>query len=148
VEIRTVVDTGASGRATLMSGPARGTMPSPVALPMPSPGASRRSAEPLARCAPSRTRAQVIGRTLWVTPFDVDERWPCREFVNQSVRDEGLPVWTAQNRNENIDVVLWYAVGIHHITRVEDRPVMPVDRVWFWLTPFGFFDRNPALDVP
>jgi primary-amine oxidase len=38
--------------------------------------------------------------------------------------------------------------GIHHITRPEDWPVMPVDVVSFWLKPFGFFDRNPALDVP
>jgi primary-amine oxidase len=26
--------------------------------------------------------------------------------------------------------------------------VMPADIVSFWLKPFGFFDRNPALDVP
>jgi primary-amine oxidase len=26
--------------------------------------------------------------------------------------------------------------------------VMPVDTVSFWLKPAGFFDRNPALDVP
>jgi primary-amine oxidase len=26
--------------------------------------------------------------------------------------------------------------------------VMPTDAVSFWLKPFGFFDRNPALDVP
>jgi primary-amine oxidase len=25
---------------------------------------------------------------------------------------------------------------------------MPTDAVSFWLKPFGFFDRNPALDVP
>ena len=37
--------------------------------------------------------------------------------------------------------------GIHHITRPEDWPVMPVDVVSFWLKAFGFFDRNPALDV-
>jgi primary-amine oxidase len=24
---------------------------------------------------------------------------------------------------------------------------MPVDVVSFWLKPFGFFDRNPSLDV-
>jgi len=92
--------------------------------------------------------AQVIGHTLWVTPFDAEERWPCGEFVNQSVTDLGLPSWTAANRPiENTDVVLWYVFGIHHITRVEDWPVMPVDTASFWLKPFGFFDRNPALDV-
>jgi primary-amine oxidase len=25
---------------------------------------------------------------------------------------------------------------------------MSVDTVSFWLKPVGFFDRNPALDVP
>jgi primary-amine oxidase len=25
---------------------------------------------------------------------------------------------------------------------------MPADVVSFWLKPFGFFDRNPSLDVP
>ena len=41
-------------------------------------------------------------------------------------------------------MVLWYVFGIHHITRLEDWPVMPVDTVSFWLKPFGFFDRNPV----
>ena len=30
----------------------------------------------------------------------------------------------------------------------EDGPVMPVDYTGFTLKPVGFFDRNPALDVP
>ncbi|MGZ4178110.1 MAG: primary-amine oxidase, partial [Solirubrobacteraceae bacterium] len=83
--------------------------------------------------SPVFQRAQVMGHTLWVTPFDRDERWPCGEFVVQSEQDSGLPVWTAQNRSiENTDVVLWYVFGIHHITRPEDWPVMPVDTVSFW----------------
>ncbi|MFT4042792.1 MAG: primary-amine oxidase [Gordonia sp. (in: high G+C Gram-positive bacteria)] len=93
-------------------------------------------------------RATVIGHTLWVTPNNPDERWPAGEFVNQSERDTGLAEWTKANRSiENTDVVLWYTFGIHHITRPEDWPVMPADIVSFWLKPFGFFDRNPALDV-
>ncbi|MBX5446518.1 hypothetical protein, partial [Sphaerobacter sp.] len=32
--------------------------------------------------------------------------------------------------------------------RLEDWPVMPVQYVGFLLQPFGFFDANPALDVP
>jgi primary-amine oxidase len=101
------------------------------------------------RASPPFQRAEVIGHTLWVTPYDPGERWPCGDFPNLSSRDEGLPVWTARDRPiENTDVVLWYVFGIHHITRPEDWPVMPVDTVSFWLKPFGFFDRNPALDVP
>jgi primary-amine oxidase len=44
--------------------------------------------------------------------------------------------------------VLWHVFGIHHVPRPEDWPVMPVDVFSFELKPVGFFDRNPALDVP
>ncbi|ROZ98815.1 primary-amine oxidase [Gordonia sp. OPL2] len=98
--------------------------------------------------SPIFRRATVIGHTLWVTPNRADERWPAGEFVNQSDHDTGLGEWTKADRSiSNTDVVLWYTFGIHHITRPEDWPVMPVDTVSFWLKPFGFFDRNPALDV-
>ncbi len=100
--------------------------------------------------SPVLERAHVIGHTLWVTPPNrPDERWPAGQFVNQSLRDTGLGRWTEADRSiDNTDVVLWYVFGIHHITRPEDWPVMPVDVVSFWLKPFGFFDRNPpALDV-
>ena len=103
----------------------------------------------LSPSSPAFQRAEVIGHTLWVTPYHPDERWPCGDFPNLSLRDTGLPAWTAADRPiENTDVVLWYVFGIHHITRPEDWPVMPTDAVSFWLKPFGFFDRNPALDVP
>jgi primary-amine oxidase len=99
--------------------------------------------------SPAYRRAEVIGHTLWVTPYHQDERWPCGDFPVQSEHDEGLAVWTTADRSiENTDVVLWYVFGIHHITRPEDWPVMPSDIVSFWLKPLGFFDRNPALDVP
>jgi primary-amine oxidase len=98
--------------------------------------------------SPVLQRANVIGHTLWVTPNHPDERWPAGEFVNQSTTDTGLGEWTKADRSiENTDIVLWYVFGLHHITRPEDWPVMPVDVVSFWLKPYGFFDRNPALDV-
>jgi primary-amine oxidase len=99
--------------------------------------------------SPVFRRAQAIGHSLWVTPYAEDERWPCGEFPVQSEEDSGLPDWTAADRPiEDTDVVLWYVFGIHHITRPEEWPVMAVDTVSFWLKPVGFFDRNPALDVP
>jgi primary-amine oxidase len=60
-----------------------------------------------------------------------------------------LPRWTAQDRNiAGTDVVVWYSFGVTHFVRPEDWPVMPVEYAGFTLMPFGFFDRNPALDVP
>ena len=99
--------------------------------------------------SPAFQRAEVIAHSLWVTPYAAAERWPCGEFPNLSAADHGLPVWTTHDRPiEDTDVVLWHVFGLHHITRPEDWPVMPVDRTSFWLKPWGFFDRNPALDVP
>ena len=99
--------------------------------------------------SPAKQRAEVIGHTLWVTPYTPAERWPCGEFPNQSAEDYGLPAWTARDRPvEDTDVVLWYVFGLHHLTRPEDWPVMPADRTSFWLKPWGFFDRNAALNLP
>ena len=45
-------------------------------------------------------------------------------------------------------MVLWYTFGHTHIPRPEDYPVMPTAYIGFMLKPNGFFDRNPANDVP
>lgn len=44
-------------------------------------------------------------------------------------------------------LVVWYSMAYHHVPRPEDWSVMPVDQLGFALKPFGFFERNPALDV-
>jgi len=44
--------------------------------------------------------------------------------------------------------VLWHTFTAHHVVRPEDWPVMPVTTVGFQLRADGFFDGNPALDVP
>ncbi len=99
--------------------------------------------------APPFLRAPVIGRTLWVSRHHDDEKWPCGTYPTQSLADDGLTRWISDDEPLiNTDVVLWYVFGIHHLTRPEEWPVMPVDTVSFWLKPFGFFDRNPCLDVP
>ena len=48
--------------------------------------------------SPAFQRAEVIGHTLWVTPYEPAERWPCGEFPNLSAADHGLPAWTARDR--------------------------------------------------
>ena len=93
-------------------------------------------------------RAAFATRHLWVTPYRPDERFPAGDYPNQHPGGAGLPAWTKADRPiEDTDVVLWYTLGSHHITRPEDWPVMPAERAGFMLKPAGFFDRNPALDV-
>ncbi|MDR2986578.1 MAG: primary-amine oxidase [Nocardiopsaceae bacterium] len=94
-------------------------------------------------------RARFMTKHLWVTPFAADERFPTGEYPNQHEGEAGLPEWTKADRSvENTDIVLWYTLGSHHIPRPEDWPVMPVERAGFALKPVGFFDQNPALDMP
>ncbi|MDN5771646.1 MAG: primary-amine oxidase, partial [Microlunatus sp.] len=108
--------------------------------------------------SPIFQRASVIGHQLWVTAQDDKERWPAGDYPTQSESDltagpephqQGIRRWIADDAPlEGTDVVLWYVFGIHHITRVEDWPIMPSDTISFWLKPFGFFDANPAMDAP
>jgi primary-amine oxidase len=95
-------------------------------------------------------RAGFATRNLWVTPFSAEERYPAGEYPNQSTGpDDGLPAWTARDRNiVDEDLIVWYTFGMHHVVRLEDWPVMPRQHVGFMLQPFGFFDRNPTLDLP
>ncbi|MEY2405467.1 MAG: primary-amine oxidase, partial [Acidimicrobiaceae bacterium] len=86
---------------------------------------------------------------LWVTPYRPDERRAAGDHPNQSGGGDGLPAWTEADRDlTGTDVVLWYTFGVTHIPRPEDWPVMNVEYAGFHLVPVGFFDRNPALDVP
>jgi primary-amine oxidase len=93
-------------------------------------------------------RAGFARHNLWVTPYGPDERRAAGEFPNQHEGGDGLPRWTAADRSiAETDVVLWYTFGVTHFVRPEDWPVMPVEYTGFLLSPVGFFDRNPALDV-
>jgi primary-amine oxidase len=93
-------------------------------------------------------RAGFARHNLWVTPYRRDERRAAGEYPNQHAGGDGLPRWTAADRAiDDTDVVLWYTFGVTHFVRPEDWPVMPVEYTGFLLSPVGFFDRNPALDV-
>ncbi|HJU48326.1 MAG TPA: primary-amine oxidase [Gaiellaceae bacterium] len=94
-------------------------------------------------------RAGFAFKHVWVTRYDPGERYAAGEYPNQNRGPDGLPRWIEQDRSiENEDVVVWYSFGLHHLPRPEDWPVMPVHHLGFKLKPFGFFDENPALDVP
>lgn len=94
-------------------------------------------------------RATFATKHLWGTAFDAAERFPAGDYPNAHAGGAGLPAWTAADRNlENTDIVLWHVFGPTHIPRPEDWPIMPVDYSGFMFKPYGFLDRNPALDLP
>jgi len=93
-------------------------------------------------------RAAFGTKHLWVTPFAADELRAAGDFPNQHPGGDGLPRWTAADRPVvDTDIVVWHTVGVTHFCRPEDFPVMPVEYTGFTLKPFGFFDRNPAIDL-
>ncbi|MHA6630995.1 primary-amine oxidase [Pseudonocardia sichuanensis] len=94
-------------------------------------------------------RATFATNHLWVTRYDAAQRYPAGDFVNQNPGGAGLPAWVQADREiDGEDIVVWHTFGTTHFPRPEDWPVMPVDYTGFTLKPVGFFDRNPALDVP
>ena len=96
-----------------------------------------------------RRRAGFMDAHLWVTAFDADELHAAGWYPNQNPGPDGLPVWQQQDRHlDGADLVLWYTANLHHLPRPEDFPIQPVVRIGFELVPFGFFDCNPALNVP
>jgi primary-amine oxidase len=96
-----------------------------------------------------RKRAPFLEAHIFVTPYRAGETYAGGDYPNQSRGGDGLARWTKDNRGiANTDVVLWYTLGVTHNPRPEDWPVMPVHAAGFRLVPWGFFDRNPAMDLP
>jgi primary-amine oxidase len=98
---------------------------------------------------PARQQAGFLDHQVWVTRYKPGETHAAGDYPNQGRSGDGLTRYVSDNEKlVGQDVVLWYTFGITHITRPEEWPVMPVARGGFRLVPDGFFDRNPALDVP
>lgn len=95
-------------------------------------------------------RAGFAKHNIWVTPTSADERFPAGDHVTQSgPNDQGLPTWTLADRPlVDVDLTVWHTFGLTHSARPEDYPVMPVEYARCTWVPFGFFDQNPALDLP
>jgi primary-amine oxidase len=92
-------------------------------------------------------RAGFARHTLWVTPFQADERFPAGAYPYQNAEPGGLPTWSQDRPLDGEDVVLWYTIGVTHFVRPEDWPIMPMTKAGLALQPVGFFDRNPTLDI-
>ena len=95
------------------------------------------------------TRGKFTLHDLWVTRTNPAQRWPAGDYVNQSGPNQGLPQWIASDESiADTRITVWHTFGHHHIPRPEDFPVQPAVSCGFKLQPYGFFDRNPTLDVP
>ncbi|ETX29902.1 tyramine oxidase [Roseivivax isoporae] len=98
---------------------------------------------------PPAMRNPYIAHTLYVTPYDRDQRYAGGEYAFQGDGSDSLLAWMEEDRSiADTDIVAWYTMGFHHIPRMEDWPVMPLMWKSITLAPFNFFDHNPAITVP
>jgi primary-amine oxidase len=96
----------------------------------------------------AQRRAGFSAAPLWVTAYDPKELYAAGLYPNQSRGGDGLPAYAARHRPvENADIVLWYTMGFHHLPRPEDWPVLPTMWHSVALVPYGFFDRNPTVEL-
>jgi primary-amine oxidase len=97
------------------------------------------------------TRAAFAKHAFWVTRFRDDELYAAGDFPNQGKGRSGLMAFVSPAEtlggDAGADIVAWHTIGMTHVPRPEDYPVMPAETIGFRLVPHGFFDRNPALDA-
>ncbi|MFC6724419.1 primary-amine oxidase [Halobium palmae] len=96
-----------------------------------------------------KRRAGFVQNNFWATPHDEGENYAAGDYPNQNDETTGLAEWTERDRSlVDGDNVLWYTLGVNHVTRAEDWPVLPVEIASFHLKPEGFLDGNPSISLP
>jgi primary-amine oxidase len=95
----------------------------------------------------AQRRAAFSGSDLWVTRQRVGELFAAGPYPNQSRGGDGLAAYVDDEPILSADLVAWCTIGIRHVTRPEDWPVLTT--IWreIALRPYGFFSRNPAVGV-
>jgi primary-amine oxidase len=90
-------------------------------------------------------RAAFSAEQLWITTYKSHEQFAAGPYPNQSDGREGLPTYVNGESIINADLVAWYTMGFHHVTRPEDWPIQST--AWHSLTmrPSGFFKQNPSV---
>ena len=110
---------------------------------------------PMANAAtiyPPARKAETVGFTfhhLWVTPYRPEQVYAAGRYPNQARADDidTLDHYADDSSIYDRDVVVWYSLGMTHLPRPEDYPVMSNERVSVEFRPQGFFERNPALGL-
>jgi len=94
-------------------------------------------------------RAPFAKYNLWATPYAPEEIYAAGEHCVLSTGAVGLDRLTSKNRSiVDCDLVTWHTIGVTHVPRPEDWPVMPVEKASLRLKPVGFFDRSPVMNLP
>ncbi len=94
-------------------------------------------------------RSIFATKSLWVTQYDPDQRYPAGDFPNQHPGGAGLPAFVAGDRPvDGEDIVVWHNFALTHFPRPEVWPVMPVDTIGFTLKPHGFLRPEPGPGRP
>ena len=85
---------------------------------------------------------------LWTTQNRDGDLHAAGDTPNLHEGGHDLPSWSEEDKSlDEQDLVIWHTVGVTHLPRPEDWPVMPVEYCGFMLQPVGFFVANPAVDV-
>ncbi|QDU89470.1 Copper methylamine oxidase precursor [Pirellulimonas nuda] len=97
----------------------------------------------------TRKRARFVDHHFWATAYRPEEVYAAGPHPNQNPASEGMPEWISDNQSlEDRDLVVWYTMGLTHVPRPEEWPIMPTAGMGFKLVPMSFFNENPTLDVP
>lgn len=100
------------------------------------------------RTAQIMKRASFLRHSLWVVERDpARRRFSSGDYPNQRKGSDGVAEWVKEDRPiVNRPLSLFINVGFTHVVAPEEWPIMCVQKAGFHLEPFGFCDRNPALD--
>ncbi|KAJ6497511.1 copper amine oxidase [Mycena sanguinolenta] len=100
-------------------------------------------------------RATFAKKAMWVCR-DIEgakggRMWPAGKYVPQTrnAPEDSVGNWVKGEKNvEQEDLLVYLTVGVTHIPRPEDWPVMPVEHLNITFKPVSFFAVNPSMDVP
>jgi len=96
-----------------------------------------------------RKMASFADHAFFVTRYHRDEMHAAGRHPSQAKKPGGIAAFRADDEPlDGQDLVAWYTIGITHLPRPEEYPIMPATHVGFRLVPAGFFAENPAMDVP
>ncbi|KAL8277071.1 hypothetical protein RQP46_010499 [Phenoliferia psychrophenolica] len=95
-------------------------------------------------------RGEFVNNHLHVTKHSDAELFAAGEHPWQSIGGQGgCRTWAARERPVGAgEGVVWFTLGFTHATKSEDWPIMSSEVFRMHFKPTGFFDYNPALDMP